>query len=61
MLTAKMVDSLIVIMTNLVVYWTLHSDFRTGWYDFISRISSATILDVTSPKLPLPEAAGWTI
>lgn len=55
------IDRLIVILTNFVVYWTFHPQFQTDMYRLGANLWTGLKLDVASDPFPYPEAYNWTL
>ena len=55
------IDKIIVILTNFVVYWTFHPQFQTDVYNAGAAVWTGLQQDVISPQFSYPEAYQWTI
>ena len=55
------VDKAIVVITNFIVYWTLHSDFRRNLIHAGTAVFDGLVEDVAAPKFSYPEGYNWTL
>ena len=61
MASGDIINELIVIVTNFVVYWTFHPQYQTDCKNAINAILTGLSDDVFNPQFPYPEAYNWTL
>ncbi|CDW75411.1 lysosomal acid lipase cholesteryl ester hydrolase-like [Stylonychia lemnae] len=58
---AGFVSSIIGVLTNFIIYWTFHPDYRTKIYNSINILGQSIVEDVFSSKFPYPVGYNMTI